>query len=104
MMTMMTMIMTMSSFLFQARFEEVQDKQSKVDRIAQLSKQIENETLDPTVSDPFVKGADALNERWSKDKEMIESYGEKDAGSRAGESNCCIMFLKKRLFPAWSYN
>ena len=75
-----------------------------MDRIVQLSKQIENETLDPTISGPVVKQTDALKERWSKDKEMIENYGENDAGSKAVQSNCCIAFMKKRLFPAWSYN
>ena len=75
-----------------------------MDHIVLLSKQIENETLDPTVSEPFVKQADHLKERWKKVKEMIESYGEADAGSKAKEGNCCVIFLKKRLFPAWYYN
>lgn len=82
----------------------MKDKQSKVDSIKLLSKQIENETLDPTISQPFLKEAEALGERWSKIKEMIENYDEKDAGSKASSSNCCGAFLKKRLFPIWSYN
>lgn len=86
------------------QYAQVQEKQSKVDRIVQLSKQISNETLDPTISEPFVQEADAVRERWSKDKEMIENYGENDAGSKAATGNCCFIFLKKRLFPAWSYN
>jgi len=86
------------------RFEEVQEKQTKVDRLVQLSKEIENETLDPTISEPLINEAKALKERWGKDKEMIENYGERDAGSKAAEGNCCFVFLKKRLFPAWSYH
>ena len=91
-------------FCFQIRYGEMKDKQSKVDHVRRLSQQIENETLDPTISQPFLKEAEALDERWSKIKEMIESYGEKDAGSKASSSNCCGAFLKKRLFPIWSYN
>lgn len=85
-------------------YEEIKEKQAKLDHIVLLSKQIENETLDPTVSEPFVKQADHLKERWKKVKEMIENYGEADAGSKAKEGNCCVIFLKKRLFPAWYYN
>lgn len=75
-----------------------------MDCIVQLSKEIENETLDPTISEPLINEAKGLKERWGKDKEMIENYGERDAGSKAAEGNCCFVFLKKRLFPAWSYN
>lgn len=82
----------------------MKDKESKVDHVKRLSKQIENETLDPTISQPFLKEAEALEERWSKNKEMIENYGEKDAGSKASSSNCCAAFFKKRLVPIWSYN
>ena len=82
----------------------MKQKQSKVDRVKQLSREIENETLDPTVSQPFLKEAEALENRWNKNKEMIESYGEKDAGSKASSSNCCMVFMKKRLLPVWSYN
>lgn len=82
----------------------MEHKQSKVDRVKQLSLEIENETLDPTVSQPFIKGAEELENRWNKNKDMIENYGEKDAGSKASSSNCCIMFMKKRLLPVWSYN
>ena len=82
----------------------MKDKQSKVDHVKRLSKQIENETLDLTISQPYLKEAEALDERWSKVKEMIESYGEKDAGSKASSTSCCGAFLKKRLFPIWSYN
>ncbi|KAJ7339570.1 hypothetical protein OS493_005971 [Desmophyllum pertusum] len=83
------------------RYGEIKDKQSKVDRVKQLSLEIENETIDPEVNQPFVKIADALTERWNKNKEMLENYGEKDAGSKASSSNCCIMFMKKRLVPVW---
>ena len=75
-----------------------------MDRIVRLSKEIENETLDPTVSEPILKEADEVKERWSKDKEMMENYGENDVGSKAATANCCYNFLKIRLFPAWSYN
>lgn len=86
------------------RYGEMKDKQSKVDHVKRLSKQIENETLDITISQPYLKEAEALDERWSKVKEMIESYGERDAGSKASSTSCCGAFLKKRLFPIWSYN
>lgn len=82
----------------------MKQKQSKVDRVKQLSREIENETLDPTVSQPFLKEAEALENRWNKNEEMIENYGEKDAGSKASSSNCCMVFMKKRLLPVWSYN
>lgn len=82
----------------------MKDKQSKVDHVKRLSKQIENETLDITISQPYLKEAEVLDERWSKVKEMIESYGERDAGSKASSTSCCGAFLKKRLFPIWSYN
>ena len=75
-----------------------------MDLIVRLSKEIANETIDATVSEPFLKEADVVKERWSKDKEMMENYGENDAGSKAETSNCCFKFLKIRLFPAWSYN
>lgn len=86
------------------RYGEMKDKQSKVDHVKRLSKQIDNETLDPTISQPFLKEAEALEERWGKFKEMIENYGEKGAESKASSSSCCGAFLKKRLFPIWSYN
>jgi len=86
------------------RYGEIKDKQSKVDSVKRLSKQIENETLDPAISQPFLKGAETLEERWSKIKEMIETYGENDAGSKASSGSCCGVFLKKRLLPMWSYN
>lgn len=92
------------TILFQIRYGEMKDKQSKVDHVKRLSKQIDNETLDPTISQPFLKEAEALEERWGKFKDMIENYGEKGAESKASSSSCCGAFLKKRLFPIWSYN
>lgn len=86
------------------RYGEMKDKQSKVDHVKRLSKQIDNETLDATISQPFLKEAEALEERWNKVKEMIENYGEKGAESKASSSSCCGAFLKKRFFPIWSYN
>ena len=90
--------------LYKARFGEIQDKQSKVDRVKQLSKEIENETIDPQICQPFVKEAEALDERWNKNKDLLENYGEKDTSSKASSGNCCIVFFKKRLLPVWSYN
>lgn len=87
-----------------ARLGEVNEKQSKVNRVIQLSKEIENETIDPTVNEPFVKEAKALEERWAKNKDLLENHGERDAASKASSGSCCILFLKKRLLPVWSYN
>ena len=89
---------------FQARLGEVSEKQSKVNRVIQLSKEIENETIDPTVNEPFVKEAKVLEERWAKNKDLLENHGERDAASKASSGSCCILFLKKRLLPVWSYN
>lgn len=87
-----------------ARLEEVNEKQSKVNRVIQLSKEIENETIDPNVNEPFVKEAKALEERWAKNKDLLENHGETDAASKASSGSCCILFLKKRLLPVWSVN
>lgn len=87
-----------------AQLEGVDGKQSKVNRVIQLSKEIENETIDPNVSEPFVKEAKALKERWAKNKDLLENHGERDAASKASSGNCCILFLKKRLLPVWSVN
>lgn len=73
-----------------------------MDQIVRLSKEIENENIDPNVSDPFVKIAVAVKDRWSKNKEMLENHGDDDLGSKASEGSCCVVFLKKNFFPNWS--
>ncbi|XP_074626301.1 uncharacterized protein LOC141884418 [Acropora palmata] len=81
---------------------QVDEKESIVEQIVIMSKEIENENIDPNVSDPFVKIAVAVKERWSKNKEMLENHGDDDLGSKASEDSCCVLFLKRKFFPAWS--
>ncbi|XP_068754810.1 putative leucine-rich repeat-containing protein DDB_G0290503 [Montipora capricornis] len=85
-------------------YAQVDEKQATVDHIVRLSKEIGNETIDPNVSGPFLKVAETVNERWNKNKEMLENHGDNDAASKAEESSCCVFFLNRKFIPALSYN
>lgn len=47
------------------------------------------------VNEFFVKEVKVFEERWVKNKDLFENYGERDVVSKVLFGSCCILFLKK---------